>query len=205
MNLFQHQRNLVISIHAPRTGSDGNRRDHQARGGNFNPRSPHGERPFPLPAGTSAAYHFNPRSPHGERRYITRASGKSPKIFQSTLPARGATLSFGVHRQNTNYFNPRSPHGERLDAYKQQVETEKFQSTLPARGATDVSELTGGSLTFQSTLPARGATETINCYCMIMPFQSTLPARGATIVLSASSPMMLISIHAPRTGSDSAK
>ena len=89
-------------------------------------------------------------------------------------------MSFGVHRQNTNYFNPCSPHGERLDAYKQQVETEKFQSTLPARGATDVSELTGGSLTFQSTLPARGATETINCYCMIMPFQSTLPARGAT-------------------------
>ena len=37
--------NVLISIHAPRTGSD----------------------------------------------YITSASGKSPKIFQSTLPARGAT------------------------------------------------------------------------------------------------------------------
>ena len=32
--------------------------------------------------------------------------------FQSTLPARGATRPH-VHRQGVGYFNPRSPHGER--------------------------------------------------------------------------------------------
>ena len=82
---------FLISIHAPRTGSDKARAQMvlegykfqstlPARGatiradmvfypdGNFNPRSPHGERHhgrrFFLPDGRN----FNPRSPHGERR-----------------------------------------------------------------------------------------------------------------------------------------
>ena len=57
-----------ISIHAPRTGSD--RRAH-AR----NRRTPY----------------FNPRSPHGERR-APATSGRPREPFQSTLPARGATI-----------------------------------------------------------------------------------------------------------------
>ena len=35
-------------------------------------------------------------------------------IFQSTLPARGATLSALMFARNARHFNPRSPHGERL-------------------------------------------------------------------------------------------
>ena len=55
----------------------------------FNPRSPHGERP-PFPReGCPSPPNFNPRSPHGER---PRPSGR-------------------LHRQGN--FNPRSPHGER--------------------------------------------------------------------------------------------
>ena len=103
-----------ISIHAPRTGSDVNdsaafyivadfnprsphgerRQDCSCRrmgGVHFNPRSPHGERlrtrfPFSLPL------YFNPRSPHGER-LIPPSPLISLSVFQSTLPARGATLS----------------------------------------------------------------------------------------------------------------
>ena len=60
---FQHD----ISIHAPRTGSDCFWRNGGRRRGDFNPRSPHGERL----AG------------------VTTPS--SPLPFQSTLPARGAT------------------------------------------------------------------------------------------------------------------
>ena len=57
-----------------------------------------------------------------------------------------------------------------------------FQSTLPARGATEyVTRDELNTLTFQSTLPARGATD-----------GTALPCRQARI-----------SIHAPRTGSDS--
>ena len=36
--------------------------------GNFNPRSPCGERPTPAVADTGGGRHFNPRSPCGERR-----------------------------------------------------------------------------------------------------------------------------------------
>ena len=37
----------------------------------------------------------------------------SPTQFQSTLPARGATLARTKPGADVGYFNPRSPHGER--------------------------------------------------------------------------------------------
>ena len=102
---------LVISIHAPRTGSDAAmiatlspKKTFQstlpARGAtrlairltpsapHFNPRSPHGERPSRSYSG-ACALHFNPRSPHGER--------------QNAAASANAAAD----------FNPRSPHGER--------------------------------------------------------------------------------------------
>ena len=56
-----------ISTHAPRTGSDSFTGDTDGSQSNFNPRSPHGERPQISQMQTSRCY-FNPRSPHGERR-----------------------------------------------------------------------------------------------------------------------------------------
>ena len=79
----------AISIHAPREGSDNTA---------HNP--------------SHAAANFNPRSPRGERRSRRRFSG-SVSVFQSTLPARGATR---LDTTFTGYL--------------------PFQSTLPARGAT---------------------------------------------------------------------
>ena len=81
-----------------------------------------------------------------------------PQLFQSTLPARGATRfrPVGSHQQ---YFNPRSPHGERPPKSLQRAACALFQSTLPARGAT----------------------------CLLWLSDNVCPA---------------ISIHAPRTGSD---
>ena len=124
----------------------------------FNPRSPHGERP-----GVRRKRHgdgdFNPRSPHGERlrggflrRCLVTISIHAPRTgsdatgdairtvantaFQSTLPARGATIS-----------NAELP------------VIVAFQSTLPARGATRCACHTRRTRhQFQSTLPARGAT-----------------------------------------------
>ena len=81
---------LPISIHAPRTGSDDGSRRHFEKRGNF-----------------------NPRSPHGERRADVKLTLKQCS-FQSTLPARGATVSRDVSGRPGANFNPRSPHGERL-------------------------------------------------------------------------------------------
>ena len=86
----QRWNRLVISIHAPRTGSD----------------------PSSATAAASAC-DFNPRSPHGERRIHTSAHLQANSKFQSTLPARGATTKHMAHRRKFPYFNPRSPHGER--------------------------------------------------------------------------------------------
>ena len=105
---------IVISIHAPRTGSDG----------------------FP---------------PLDEVKGFL--------VFQSTLPARGATCTApGLPRGGT------------------------FQSTLPARGATTRKEFMSCSIAISIHAPRTGSDgnwvrkiKTIDD-----PFQSTLPARGAT-------------------------
>ena len=89
---------LDISIHAPREGSDGfsemRRRFFHA---NFNPRSPRGERRRNSYSALRYIY-FNPRSPRGERPeslfFDPRLS-----LFQSTLPARGATCSESLYLQ----------------------------------------------------------------------------------------------------------
>ena len=57
---------LKISIHAPRAGSDWLFSWTPAWYGNFNPRSPCGERPVDWLIGTAGG-NFNPRSPCGER------------------------------------------------------------------------------------------------------------------------------------------
>ena len=171
----------VISIHAPRAGSD-------------------------LPIGQPLHWlfpDFNPRSPCGERQaecarqsYINR--------FQSTLPVRGATscrreheipLPISIHAPRAGSdqtyerygakginFNPRSPCGERLCRPRLHRVVKEFQSTLPVRGATCVEVVPVKFLEiFQSTLPVRGATlRDIAADMHRDRFQSTLPVRGAT-------------------------
>ncbi len=61
---------VVISIHAPRTGSDAK----------------------------------------------DKLTELNTTLFQSTLPARGATARTSVQKTLRIYFNPRSPHGERRRA-----------------------------------------------------------------------------------------
>ena len=98
---------LLISIHAPRMGSDDAAKQ--------SPRS--------VP-------HFNPHSPHGER---PRRRKNRPKvyIFQSTLPAWGATYRLNVIPRKQMYFNPRPPHGERHSILESNENSITFQSTLP--------------------------------------------------------------------------
>ena len=123
-----------ISIHAPRTGSDLLCACDKSQNINFNPRSPHGERPRCFARPPRNPSDFNPRSPHGERHLL--------------LPPC----------PHPRHFNPRSPHGERLNIDFLVYMVVVFQSTLPARGATYLSAPVHCTSPFQSTLPARGAT-----------------------------------------------
>ena len=78
-----------ISIHAPRKGCDRTARRYPS---------------------TSA--YFNPRTPQGVRLGPTGPSGKDG-TFQSTHPARGATLLLTSVRPDFLHFNPRTPQGVR--------------------------------------------------------------------------------------------
>ena len=81
----------IISIHAPRRGSDLVRRLDLLYGKHFNPRSPQGERPGLFGYGCAGL------------------------LFQSTLPAGGATTKQKAGMLSSEDFNPRSPQGERLN------------------------------------------------------------------------------------------
>ena len=147
--------------------------------------------------------HFYPRSPRGERLSICTFVAYLIEPFLSTLPARGATMirrypelcrRISIHapregsdatlapsRGTARNFYPRSPRGERLPASPSARAATSFLSTLPARGAT-------------SARPNSSAT--------LGRFLSTLPARGATASQREGRLRELISIHAPREGSD---
>ena len=123
-------------------------------------------------------------------------------VFQSTLPARGATQSHPIRYCPIRNFNPRSPHGERQRKAKLERTATLFQSTLPARGATGVTTTQKMLESISIHAPRTGSDEGVYDAKSAATFQSTLPARGATMPVLYSSPPLLISIHAPRTGSD---
>ena len=190
----------AISIHAPRAGSDECRRSTLDLRRNFNPRSPCGERPVQR-FGRGLDFHFNPRSPCGERR-----SGRSMTLrrmlFQSTLPVRGATrivenrrapATISIHapragsdrravptRGRRMHFNPRSPCGERPG----------FRALPPTDSDFNPRSPCGE----RRIIPAQALP--------LKKFQSTLPVRGATAKKATQGFPSVISIHAPRAGSD---
>ena len=213
-----------ISTHAPRTGSDtaleaaerlglfqptlpargatGMGRRYVRLWQDFNPRSPHGERPVVSHACGLGA-DFNPRSPHGERPSWVQTIMDAVQ-FQPTLPARGATHHWERVGMGADHFNPRSPHGERPKSSRAQPGRMEISTHAPRTGSDadyvensddiDISThapRTGsdgkragiheGQRSFQPTLPARGATAFPRpSPPLAEPFQPTLPARGAT-------------------------
>ena len=82
---------IFISIHTPREGSDEEEFCLLLPPLHFNPHSPRGERHRRVKVTVGKGY-FNPHSPRGERLGIN-VWDSNGHIFQSTLPARGATLS----------------------------------------------------------------------------------------------------------------
>ena len=168
---------------------------------------------------------FNPRSLHGERRLQGRSFTAGVSAFQSTLPARGATIAnpllppmhlISIHAPCTgsdgkypfarlyiSNFNPRSLHGERLYMLDNIHQETAFQSTLPARGATTedyIFELE--QKPFQSTLPARGATSATSCRNSSQAISIHAPCTGSDTYNELEDTDIKISIHAPCTGSD---
>ena len=145
--------------------------------------------------------HFNPRSPHGERHLAVKVLAEI-FLFQSTLPARGAT---GIGQVAFAYCS--------------------FQSTLPAQGATwlpctpeqgkDISihaPRTGSDCLMASCVPAFAisihAPRTGSDFALIhvhtskTHFNPRSPHGERHLFQFSGGGAAIISIHAPRTGSD---
>ena len=146
----------------------------------FNPRSPRGER-HDKPANVNTRSHFNPRSPRGER---PSGNKQCDRIIFISIHAPRAWCDNFVR-------------GKCVDA-------SEFQSTLPARGATSRPCLLVALTTYFNPRSPRGERRYIcMAYLHSWRFQSTLPARGATQWITDNHPpRAIISIHAPREGSD---
>ena len=169
----------IISIHAPRTGSDGAVVGAIVCSVYFNPRSPHGERPGRFVA---AIYEF----------VISIHAPRTGSDNQARAHARKGKIS--IHAPRTG-----SDPGNASRASRQK----EFQSTLPARGATTTSCTTyRRTLHFNPRSPHGERLMTSHPSSVASGFQSTLPARGATISGTPYKQTSDISIHAPRTGSD---
>ncbi len=202
-------------------------------------------RACPAPKGTG----FNPRAPRGARRdlicvppILVAVSIHAPRAgrdrndyalqiretqFQSTRPARGATLARWIGGNWSYGFNPRAPRGARLHAdvvcendvfvsihapragrdcaigFKCQ-RAYGFQSTRPARGATCGVLVNAVKATRFNPRAPRGARRTLSPFdsAQEQQFQSTRPARGATYVFDPDFVSDVVSIHAPRAGRD---
>ena len=81
---------VVISIHAPRGGSDRYNSSNYIATGNISIHAPRGGSDRIITLLFTVLVYFNPRSPWGERPAGSRAKNTMKK-FQSTLPVGGAT------------------------------------------------------------------------------------------------------------------
>ena len=173
--------------------------------GNFNPRSPCGERRKNI----SCFYiicNFNPRSPCGER-HSPMITPPLPVSISIHAPRVGSDGDSAADDGGDQHFNPRSPCGERQRQLYRPTVPHEFQSTLPVWGATKPIRPDDSRPTFQSTLPVWGATRNLRrngrrsgdfnprSPCgerlilrittqQTLIFQSTLPVWGATATAS---------------------
>ena len=145
--------------------------------------------------------HFNPRSPHGERRYLGECLG-AEILFQSTLPARGATSARACCRPAPSYFNPRSPHGERRESSYQASSDTSISIHAPRTG----SDVIAGGEHVRSEIsihaPRTGSDGDTGRERAEFAISIHAPRTGSDGQRSAAVLVPRISIHAPRTGSD---
>ena len=171
--------NRAISTHAPRTGSDICRSKSSDWNRNFNPRSPHGERPMQRVAQTGVA------------------------VFQPTLPARGATLAL-IHVHTSKHISTHAPRTG-SDAARPGGHFCCFISTHAPRTGSDVytPDSFAAMIAISTHAPRTGSdTPSLPITRQSTAFQPTLPARGATLTAKKEESAVKISTHAPRTGSD---
>ena len=169
--------------------------------GDFNPRSPRGERPTQSD-GTEFSRNFNPRSPRGERRDSVPPCRRR-RYFNPRSP-RGERQRCTIHPKRRTDFNPRSPRGERLTWTLSRHTFWGFQSTLPSRGATrNRFDTCLDVVNFNPRSPRGERLPSAQRHCHNRHISIHAPLAGSDLCKSISVIYDKISIHAPLAGSDS--
>ena len=192
-----------ISIHAPRVGSDLPRPGGKAaRHDDFNPRSPCGERlSMILPSCISVFI-----SIHAPRVGSDRDRAGRCRLllgFQSTLPVWGATFN----RLVVAPVKRISIHAPRVGSDYNEMTAAGVSADFNPRSPCGERPEDGAGLPAVPGIsihaPRVGSDGGQGC-SLLLPteFQSTLPVWGATIALTQPALGDVISIHAPRVGSD---
>ena len=215
----------MISIHAPRVGSDATPSCGTTTEDYFNPRSPCGERldgaplvvrgwefqstlpvwgatrqPMMVPG---SLRNFNPRSPCGERRgncgrwpYNGAISIHAPRVGSDC----GGKMPW---KESTNDFNPRSPCGERQLIRCELSELLSISIHAPRVGSdSDLLPSKHRHRCISIHAPRVGSD---SCLCDIgfqRPISIHAPRVGSDYFASTPNRFNAISIHAPRVGSD---
>ena len=190
----------------------------------FNPLSPHGERPRPLPCmpysqgisihsphtgrdGDKVTHNgktwISIHSPHTGRDTASKVPSRRRCQFQSTLPTRGETRHTLPNFYRLHHFNPLSPHGERplrLLPYLPLVRT--FQSTLPTRGETRQRPAGDPPGNFNPLSPHGERPDTGSFQMHTSEYFNPLSPHGERPRRPINTGPREISIHSPHTGRD---
>ena len=201
MSLFQSPPRSPISIHAPRTGSDMKEQTSLRCRKHFNPRSPHGER--------HVGEVIKPCEKLFQSTLPARgATSASPlatltKKFQSTLPARGATFWDKIFYSWLSYFNPRSPHGERRLPRYNDLRHRRISIHAPRTGSDHITRRHHKCEEISIHAPRTGSDGSTESYS-ILRYEISIhaPRTGSDRCRCCFARAHRISIHAPRTGSD---
>ena len=147
---------IEISIHAPRVGSDS----------------------APSPPGGGTKY-FNPRSPCGERHDYVR-SGTDARLISIHAPRVGSDSAPSPPGGGTKYFNPRSPCGERHSAVIFVDICRYFNPRSPCGERLLVQLIRREERYFNPRSPCGERPLGLKSVVITLLFQSTLPVWGAT-------------------------
>ncbi len=169
---------VLISTHAPRTGSDASSAMSTRLLARFQPTLP-ARGATRAPGCTMRRSDFNPRSPHGERQRFSL-----PEIT-------GKSIS--THAPRTG--------SDTTGAYLPQVVI-GFQPTLPARGATGSPGGMRGRGGISTHAPRTGSDAPPTTSEPTVVISTHAPRTGSDLAADVEGFANLISTHAPRTGSD---
>ena len=213
----------VISIHAPRVGSDSMMPLSALKTRDFNPRSPCGERPCPtlrkprkpgfqstLPV-WGATQHCRIQaekkaiSIHAPRVGSDKIGSSFKAVADISIhaPRVGSDEGYTLWRTAWYDFNPRSPCGERLEAIARSGSRYGISIHAPRVGSDSI----GGSSDrtekdFNPRSPCGERHLDIDGFVQGLAISIHAPRVGSDVAVERCGENVIISIHAPRVGSD---